>query len=437
MAALTLASVLGVAAQFILTNPASARQYQFSTVAGQPGAWGWEDGRTNTCGFNNPNAMVVDAQGNIYVADSLNHLLRIITPAGDVRTVAGRLLSDDGTGHHEAEPGDGVGPEAHFYYPAGLAINGAGFVVVADAWHHTLRLVTPEGRVTTLAGLALHYGHADGAGVFARFDDPTGLAADAAGNIFVADQGSHTIRMVSQDGQVTTVAGGAYQPGSADGSALQARFFHPTGLAFDRAGNLYIADRRNNVIRKLTPDGQVSTVAGLAGSPGHADGQGATARFFYPGGVAVDHAGNLLVTDDMSHVIRLITPAGMVSTVGGIPWAGDWADGVAAYSRFYCSFGLTMDTDGSLLIADSGNHVIRRGTLLPNPRLGLRFEASRPRLQIEGAPDTVVVVEYRTALDDAAGWQYLDSCWLGGGTGLVTDEDAGLVPQRFYRLRPE
>ena len=151
--------------------------------------------------------------------------------------------------------------------------------------------------VTTLAGLAGSSGSANGTGSAARFYYPFGVAVDSAGNVYVADTGNNTIRKVTPAGVVTTLAGLAGSSGSADGTGSAARFNYPSGVAVDSAGNVYVADTGNNTIRKVTPAGVVTTLAGLAGSPGSADGTGSAARFYYPHGVAVDSAGNVYVAD--------------------------------------------------------------------------------------------------------------------------------------------
>lgn len=437
--ALTVAAAYALCAvgTVLLSPPTEAAAYRYTTVAGQPGAWGWEDGPAAASAFYNPNAMAVDAGGNIYVADSLNHLLRVITPNGEVRRLAGRLLPNDGWGHHEVEPGDGQGAAAHFHYPAGLAINPEGNVVVADSWHHTLRVVTPDGQVTTLAGQPNLYGHLDGPGWLARLDLPSGLAMDADGNVFVADLGSHTIRKVTPDGDVSTVAGRAYERGTADGPASSARFCFPTGLAFDAVGNLFIADQGNSIIRKLTPEGLVLTVAGRAGESGHEDGPGLAARLHSPCGLVVDAQGNLLVADARTHVIRRMNPAGLVSTVGGMRGWGNFSDGIGGGAWFYAPFGLALDRDGTLLVADAGNHVIRRGKPLPQPELCLQMEGGIVQLVINGTPGALVVVEYRDTLEGDNEWLPLEYCWLWDGTGTVLDPDSDHVPQRFYRLRAD
>jgi hypothetical protein len=220
---------------------------------------------------------------------------------------------------------DGMGAVSRFNNPLGVAVDGAGNVFVADNGNDTIRKITPGGVVTTLAGTAGSSGSADGTGAAARFNKPFGVAVDGAGNVFVADYYNNTIRKITPSGVVTTLAGSAGLSGSADGTGAVARF-NPLGVAVDGAGNVFVADTSNNTIRKITPAGVVTTLAGTAGSSGSADGTGAAARFYGPMGVAVDGAGNVFVADNYD-TIRKITPAGVVTTLAGTAgWNGS-ADG--------------------------------------------------------------------------------------------------------------
>ena len=173
--------------------------------------------------------------------------------------------------------------------------------------------------VSTLAGAAGIRGSADGPGAAASFNSPFGVATDSAGNVYVGDTANHTIRKITPAGVVSTLAGAAGVPGSTDGTGAAARFDSPRGVATDSAGNVYVADTFNHTIRKISPAGVVSTLAGSAGVTGSADGTGAAAHFRFPFGVASDSAGNVYVGDNANHTIRKITPAGVVSTVAGVP----------------------------------------------------------------------------------------------------------------------
>ncbi len=188
---------------------------------------------------------------------------------------------------------DGMGSNARFYNPSSVATDSAGNVYVADTANHTIRLITPGGVTSTLAGSAGNPGSADGTGSAAQFNQPQGVAVDSAGNVYVADTGNQTVRKITPGGVVSTLAGLAGSSGSTNGSGSSARFYQPEGVAVDSAGNVYVADTWNHTIRKITSSGVVSTLAGSAGNFGSADGTGSGAQFYQPQGVAVDSAGNV------------------------------------------------------------------------------------------------------------------------------------------------
>ena len=323
-----------------------------NTLAG--GDLGRVDGTGSAAGFYRPHGVAVDSVGNVYVADSGNHIIRKITPGGEVNTLAGFV---------------GAG----FRDPHGGAVDSTGNVYVGDRLNHTIRKITPEqrlpratefnGAVGTLAGLAGSIGSADGMGSAARFKYPDGVAVDSAGNVYVADTQNHTIRKITSDGMVSTLAGLAGSIGSADGMGSDARFKYPSGVAVDSAGNVYVGDAENNTIRKIIPAGVVSTLAGSAFTPaGSADGTGSAARFYYPTGVAVDSAANVYVADLLNHTIRKITPAGVVSTLAGLALHQGSADGTGSAARFYGPDGVAVDSAGNVFVAEQGNQTIRKIT---------------------------------------------------------------------------
>ncbi len=324
-----------------------------TTLAGSAGQAGSSDGSGSAATFNYPEGVAVDSAGNVYVADDDN-TIRKISPSGVVTTLAGSPgLAGQGSN-------DGTGSAAKFYGPTGVAVDSAGNVYVADQDNDEIRKITPSGVVTTLAGAAGYADSRDGTGSAARFDWPSGVAVDSAGNVYVADELNWEIRKITPSGVVTTLAGSAGQYGSSDGTGTAARFHYPLSVAVDSAGNLYVADYDNDEIRKITPSGVVSTLAGAAGQYGSSDGSGSAARFYNPYSVAADSTGNVYVADWANDEIRKITSSGMVTTLAGAALRYGSSDGAGSAARFANPTGVAVDNAGNVYVADTGNDEIRK-----------------------------------------------------------------------------
>lgn len=298
-----------------------------ATLAG--GTYGYADGASAQ--FRSPRGLALAASGELYVADTGNRALRVVGLDGTVRTLAG-------------------GPAAPaFQEPAAVAVAPDGSLVVADTGRNRLYRVSASGTVTDLAGDG-QPGAVDGPGASARFDDPRGLAVDAAGIVYVADLNNHRIRTVAADGTVATLAGSA-TVGSADGDGASASFTSPSGLALAPDGTLYVADVGAHAVRTLTAAGHVGTLAG-GGGAGGADGTGAAARFDSPWAIAIDPAGLAYVVDGpQASRLRAITPAGVVTTVAGDATAG-FQNGTSAQARFFSAFALVANGCGRLYLVD-------------------------------------------------------------------------------------
>jgi hypothetical protein len=340
---------------------------------------------------------------------------------------------------------DGTNSAARFKGPAGVVLDSAENLYVVDFGANTIREVTPVGTnwvVTTLAGLAGVAGSADGTNSAARFNNPTFLGMDSASNLYVADYGNYTIRKVTPNGTnwvVMTVAGLAGAAGSADGTNSAARFNHAEGVAVDSAGNLYVADNINYTIRKVTPVGTnwvVTTLAGLAGVKGSADGTNSTARFNWPIGVAVDTSGNVYVTDEDNATIREMTPVGtnwVVTTLAGLAGYVAEIDGTGSAARFHDPNAVAIDSAGNLYVPDWTGPTIRKGfpaSSVPAPMLQApSLSAGQFGFGITGLPGLAVNIESSTNLFS---WQVVGTNVLVGGTNSFVSPNPSLGAQ-FYR----
>jgi sugar lactone lactonase YvrE len=374
-------------------------------------------------------SLAVDGAGNIYVADGENHTIQRITATG-VATVFAGSMGQSGSA-------DGAGGAARFNGPRGVAVDGAGNVYVADTGNSLIRRITPAGVVTTLAGEAGEAGYVDGVGGAAQFEFPQGVAVDGAGNVYVADTGNSLVRRITSAGVVTRVAGAPPYWIEVNGVEYNISAGHvytsggpeldiPQGVAADSAGNVYIADTGNDDIWVITPAGAVNFVAGTPGQSGSADGSGVNTLFDAPSGVAVDSAGNVYVADAGNDTIREITPSTVpnteaiaVTTLAGSPGQSGSTDGWDTVAQFYNPQGVAVDGSGNIYVADSGNDEIRKGVI------GVPIEIiTQPQNQTLNLGSTVVFTGFASGASSYQ-WDFNGTPLSNSAGGAVTDVISG------------
>ena len=328
-----------------------------STVAGNgTGGYSGDNGPATSAELYNPAGVAVDGSGNIYIADKFNNRIRKVSTSGTISTVAG-----NGTPGYS---GDGAAAtSAQLNSPNRVAVDGSGNIYIVDLQNSVIRKVSTGGVISTVAGNGTGGYSGDGAAAAsAKLNGPSGVVVDGSGNIYIADGGNNVIRKVSTSGDISTVAGNGTLGYSGDGGAATSAQFITIDVAVDGSGNIYIVDNNNNVIRKVSTSGVISTVAGNGTGGYSGDGAAATsAKLQYPTGVAVDGSGNIYIADFNNNRIRKVSTSGVISTVAGNGTAGYSGDGGAATSaQLFQPFGVAVDGSGNIYIAEQGNNVIRK-----------------------------------------------------------------------------
>lgn len=432
----------------VISSPAtlnvSAPPYlTISTLAGTPGVTGSTDAMNAAIEFDDPMGIAVDANTNVYVADLDNDVIRQLHLSG-TNWVSTTIAGTAGVG------GSIDGTNALFEGPHGIAVDAAGNVYVSDTGNSTIRMLTYAGgvwTVKTIAGLAGVTGNTNGIGSGTLFRYPMGLTVDSGGNIYVADEGNSQIRKLSPSGgnwYGTTLAGLAGTSGSADGIGTSATFYGPSGITVDTSGNLYVADTKNNTIRELTSNGgnwNVATIAGRPNQTGSTDGVGSAALFYNPTGIAIDPSGDLYVVDSGNDTIRRVTADGTnwsVFTSAGVADHTGTTDGTGTNVMFNGPSDIAVDAYTNVYISDSFNGTIRGtplfATMTPSVLQLSKLNNSSPAFMLSwtAAVGHIYQVQYKTNMNSGV-WNVLTNITTSNWTGL-TSVPIGPDPQRFYRV---
>ncbi|MFF9457712.1 NHL domain-containing protein [Streptomyces flaveolus] len=396
------------------------------TVAGT-GAEGFkgDNGPAAAAELNRPYGIAVDSTGALYFSDSDNHRVRKVTTDGRIRTVAG-------TGVAGFSGENVAATSAQLNGPRGVAVDSSGALYIADADNHRIRKITPDGKISTVAGTGTEGFSGDGGlATAAKLSYPYGIAVDSAGTLYFSDSNNHRVRKVTTDGKIHTVAGTGVAGSKVGGNAAQLN--GPYGVAVDSTDAVYIADSENHRILKVTPDGEISKVAGTGTAGFRGDGgSAASAQLDFPLGVVVDSSGALYISDHNNHRVRKVTADGKIHTVAGTGTEGIGGDGGPATSaQLNYPLGLAVDCVDALYIADYVNNRVRKIVSvagLPNPGTVLCWANVRSKLRMavarESTKDGAEIHQALTAARDCQRWRM-----------VVTGEDGGEVLYRIENVR--
>ena len=400
------------------SGPLTRTYWKIDTIAG--GGVG-DGGAAVSARLDNPTGVVVDGAGNLYVADSDNHRVRKIDASGTITTVAG-------TGEQGSNEDRGPAVSAQLHSPTGVTVDGSGNLYVADSDNHRVRKIDASGTITTVAGTGEQGFSGDGGqAIGAQLSHPSGVALDSVGNLYIADRWNNRIRRIDTTGTITTIAGTGGRGFSGDGgTAVAARLHYPGGVVVDGSGNVYVADGSNHRIRRIDTTGTITTIAGTGEEGFSGDGgQAFGAQLNLPSGVALDSIGNLYVADSDNHRIRRIDASGTITTFAGRGEPASNLDGILAInSRLNLPRGVAVDGSGNLYIADTGNDRIRR--VNPSGTINSIAGNGDPGTNEDGRPAVAARLNFPGGVAvDSAGNVFVDgtsSSWIRriDATGTIT-----------------
>ncbi|MDH5353609.1 MAG: hypothetical protein OEY09_04110 [Gammaproteobacteria bacterium] len=314
----------------------------------------YDDGAATKATFDNPFAITIDTKNDLYVTESQRGVIRKISKDGSVITLAQTIRSTAAY--------DKVGADACFYRPTGIVATPDGSLYITHSAWSIICKISADGTVTLFSGQVETRGHQDGDASIATLYNPLGISVDKEGDIYIVDNKARTIRKISKDGNVLTIAGISGESSHQDGPVAIASFSRPHDTAVDSIGNIYVTDFWDHTIRKIGLDSTVTTLAGSPDVEGYVDGVGSDSLFNVPLGITIDRMDNIYVADRYNHVIRKITPRGKVTTYAGAGGISGYKNGIYSDAKFNLPSDLAMDSFGNLFVVDSGNKVIRKIT---------------------------------------------------------------------------
>jgi DNA-binding beta-propeller fold protein YncE len=360
--AVTLAALMAVSAvgMLAIAQPPSAEARVADSVgtlsifAGTGTDGAATAGPATSSNLNYPTGVAVDSSGNVYIADYSNNVVEKVTPSGTLSVFAG--TGTDGA------PTAGPATSSNLNGPTGVAVDSSGNVYIADNSNHRIEKVTPSGTLSVFAGTGTKGAPTAGPATSSNLNDPTGVAVDSSGNVYIADQSGKRVVKVKPDGTLSVFAGTGTAGAPTAGPATSSNLNNPAGVAVDSSGNVYIADKSNNLVEKVTPDGTLSVFAGTGTQGSPTPGVATSSKLYGPTGVAVDSSGNVYIADRSNELVLKVTPSGTLSVFAGTGTQGAPIAGPATSSNLNHAFGVAVDSSGNVYIVDSGNNLVEKVT---------------------------------------------------------------------------